>query len=181
LGNGKGVRLGSAFYYRKNPDHLPPRNFAESAGDKIRWMGSLFNTKHAAFGVRGACAIMTTGIISFLRQSQDFYFQERFLWSQFAVLLSMSRTAGASTFALLLRFFGTVASMIASYIFWYVVDEKTPGILVFLWLWLWVLGIFCKSLLDISITSFMLIQFSIQLSNFHDSLEPGSLHLSLLS
>lgn len=138
------VELGSAYYDRKNPDHLPPANFTEALGDKIRKIDSMFRTKHAAYGLRGVCAIMTLTIMAFLRDSQEFYSKQRFLWALFAILFSMGRTAGSSTFLLLCRIFGTIASMIASYIIWYIVDEKTPGILVFVWIWFTVIGYFCK-------------------------------------
>ncbi|PTB50194.1 hypothetical protein M431DRAFT_95903 [Trichoderma harzianum CBS 226.95] len=134
------VELGPAFYSPKNPDHLPPSNLMETIGDYIRKIPSVFRSDHAAFGLRVACAIMTIAIIAFLHDSQNFYFRHRFLWSLFAILLSMARTAGSSTFLLLGRVLGTLASMITSYIIWYVVDQKTPGILVFLWLWFIVLG-----------------------------------------
>lgn len=138
------VELGSAYYDRKNPDHLPPVNFTEALGDKIRRVDSIFRTKHAAYGFRGVCAIMTITIMAFLRDSQEFYSRQRFLWALFAILFSMGRTAGSSTFLLLCRILGTIASMIASYIIWYIADEKTPGILVFVWLWFTVIGYFCK-------------------------------------
>ncbi|KAL7917238.1 hypothetical protein ACQKWADRAFT_324807 [Trichoderma austrokoningii] len=134
------IKLGSSFYDPKNPDHLPPSNFMETIGDYIRQISSIFRSDHAAYGLRGACAIMTVGVIAFLHDSQDFYFAQRFLWALFAIVLSMARTTGSSTFLLLGRVLGTIASMIASYIIWYVVDQKTPGILVFLWLWFLVLG-----------------------------------------
>ncbi|KAL7936849.1 hypothetical protein V8C35DRAFT_209063 [Trichoderma chlorosporum] len=134
------VNLGPAFYSPKSPDHLPPSNLVETIGDYIRKISSVFRSDHAAFGLRVVCAIMTIGIIAFLHDSQDFYFKQRFLWALFAIALSMARTAGSSTFLLLGRALGTVASMTTSYIIWYVVDQKTPGILVFLWLWFLVLG-----------------------------------------
>lgn len=140
------IKLGSSFYDPKNPDHLPPNNVMETIGDYIRQISSIFRSDHAVYGLRGACAIMTVGIIAFLQDSQDFYFAQRFLWAMFAIVLSMARTTGSSTFLLLGRVLGTIASMITSYIIWYVVDQKTPGILVFLWLWFLVLGYLCKFL-----------------------------------
>ncbi|PNP39586.1 hypothetical protein TGAMA5MH_08605 [Trichoderma gamsii] len=134
------IKLGASFYDPKNPDHLPPSNLMETIGDYIRKISAIFRSDHAAYGLRGACAIMTVGIIAFLHDSQDFYFAQRFLWALFAIVLSMARTTGSSTFLLLGRVLGTIASMIASYIIWYVVDQKTPGILVLLWLWFLVLG-----------------------------------------
>ncbi|RJE27610.1 hypothetical protein PHISCL_00035 [Aspergillus sclerotialis] len=136
------VDLGSAFYHHADPDHLPPTNFTEAIGDRIRKINSVFRSNHAAYGIRGVCAIMTICIMAFLHDSQEFYSRQRFLWALFAILLSLGRTAGSSTFLLLCRILGTVASMIASYIIWYIVDQKTPGILVFTWLWFVVIGFF---------------------------------------
>ena len=138
------VELGPAYYDRKDPDHLPPASLMEVIGDKIRKINSIFRTNHAAYGLRGVCAIMTICIMAFLHDSQNFYSRQRFLWALFAILFSMGRTAGSSTFLLLCRILGTIASMIASYIIWYIVDEKTPGILVFVWLWFTVIGFFCE-------------------------------------
>lgn len=138
------VDIGSAFYHNTDPDHLPPTNFTEAIGDQIRKINSVFRSDHAAYGIRGACAIMTICIMAFLHDSQDFYFRQRFLWALFAILLSLGRTAGSSTFLLLCRILGTIASMIASYIIWYIVDRKTPGILVFTWLWFVVIGFFSE-------------------------------------
>ena len=87
---------------------------------------------------------MTIAILAFLQASHHFYFAQRFLWALFAILLSMSRTTGSSTFLLLGRVFGTLASAIASYIIWYIVDKRTPGILVLLWIWFVCIGVFCK-------------------------------------
>ena len=138
------IELGPAFYGHKDPDHLPPSNFMEAVGDQIRKANSVFRTHHAAYGIRGVCAIMTICIMAFLRDSQNFYSRQRFLWALFAILLSLGRTAGSSTFLLLCRILGTIASMIASYIIWYIVDEKIPGILVFTWLWFVVIGYFSE-------------------------------------
>ncbi|PHH92182.1 hypothetical protein CDD83_8568 [Cordyceps sp. RAO-2017] len=112
------LEFGLSFYDRKNPDHLPPANLFERVGDYICQAGSILRTSHAGFGLRGACAVMTILILSFLHDSQEFFFRQRFLWALFAMLLSMA----------------------PSYIIWYIVDQKTAGILVFLAVWFAVLG-----------------------------------------
>lgn len=174
------IKLGSSFYDPKNPDHLPPSNFVETIGDYIRKISAIFRSDHAAYGLRGACAVMTIGIIAFLHDSQDFYFAQRFLWALFAIVLSMARTTGSSTFLLLGRVLGTIASMIASYIIWYVVDQKTPGILVFLWLWFLVLGYLCKYICNHSMMIYLIQSFAYvsQSSNFPISSVYGLLLLS---
>ncbi|KAK1141549.1 hypothetical protein N8T08_008962 [Aspergillus melleus] len=131
---------GLAFDKKRDPDHLPPVNLVQSVGDRIRRISSVLHTDHAAYGLRGVCAIMTIAIISFLHDSQTFYFGHQFLWAMFAILLSMGRTAGSSTFFLLCRILGTFISMIACYLIWYIPDQTTPGILVLLWIWFTAIG-----------------------------------------
>ncbi|KAJ6785522.1 hypothetical protein PWT90_03813 [Aphanocladium album] len=138
--NGPRVELDPVFHKPRNPDHLPAASTMESAGDFIRKISLVLRTDHAAYGLRGACAVMTIAIISFLSSSQDFYFEQRLLWASFAILLSMGRTSGSSTFLLMCRLLGTTASMAASYVIWYIVDQRTAGVLVFLWLWFMVIS-----------------------------------------
>ncbi|KAM3538545.1 hypothetical protein ARSEF1564_008545 [Beauveria bassiana] len=137
---GTKVELDPVFHKPRNPDHLPPTNAMEAAGDYVRRINSVLRTDHAAYGLRGVCAVMTIAIVGFLRNSQDFYFAQRLLWALFAILLSMGRTSGSSTFLLMGRLLGTMASMVASYIIWYIVDQRTPGVLVFMWLWFMVIS-----------------------------------------
>ncbi|TQV92273.1 MFS transporter [Cordyceps javanica] len=137
---GPKVELDPVFHKPRNPDHLPAANTMEAVGDFIRKINSVLRTEHAAYGLRGACAVMTIAIIGFLHDSQDFYFAQRLLWALFAILLSMGRTSGSSTFLLMGRLLGTTASMVASYIIWYIVDQRTPGVLVFMWLWFMVIS-----------------------------------------
>lgn len=128
-----------------DPDHLPATSMIERVGNGVRQLWSFFGSKHAAIGARGALAVMTVAILAFLKRTHEFYESERFLWALFAILLSLDRTAGASTLKLLFRFLGTVASMIASYILWYICDQKTAGIIVFLWVWLFIIGyVMCR-------------------------------------
>ncbi len=143
-GGGVKVELDPVFHKPRNPDHLPAANTMEVVGDYIRKISSVLRTDHAAYGLRGACAVMTIAIIGFLRDSQDFYFAQRLLWALFAILLSMGRTSGSSTFLLMCRLLGTTASMVASYIIWYIVDQHIPGVLVFMWLWFMVISFLSK-------------------------------------
>lgn len=48
----------------------------------------------------------------------------------------MTMTSGQSIFGFLARVGGTLLAMIFSLVMWYIVDEKTPGIIVFLWLFI---------------------------------------------
>lgn len=48
----------------------------------------------------------------------------------------MTKTAGQSTWSFALRILGTFVAMVGSYVIWYIVDGKTPGVIVFLWFWI---------------------------------------------
>lgn len=155
---GAKVDLDPVFHKPRNPDHLPPTKAAEAAGDFIRKINTVLRSDHAAYGLRGVCAIMTIAIVAFLHDSQSFFFGQRLVWALFAILLSMGRTSGTSTFLLLCRLLGTVGSMVASYVIWYIVDEKTPGVLVLTWLWFMVIS-YLSMLLPLSFLRPLLICF----------------------
>lgn len=74
------VELDPVSHKPRNLDHLPAANTMESVGDYIRKIGSVLRTDHAAYGLRGVCAVMTIAIVGFLHDSQDFYFAQRLLW-----------------------------------------------------------------------------------------------------
>ena len=46
--------------------------------------------------------------------------------------------SGQSIFGFLCRVGGTLVAVVCSFIAWYIVDGKTPGIIVFLWLFLFI-------------------------------------------
>lgn len=48
----------------------------------------------------------------------------------------MNTTAGQSIFSFALRLSGTALALIGSYIIWYAVDGKAPGVIVMLWIWM---------------------------------------------
>lgn len=52
------------------------------------------------------------------------------------IAISMGRLSGQSTYNFILRVGGTAIAMIGAYIIWYIVDGRTPGVIVFLWLWM---------------------------------------------
>lgn len=45
----------------------------------------------------------------------------------------MTMTSGQSIFGFLARIAGTALAMVSSIIIWYIVDQKTPGVIVMLW------------------------------------------------
>ncbi len=105
----------------------------------------LFCSRYGLFGLRGACAMMTIGITAFLHSSRTFYSEQRFIWALYAIVLSLNETSGSSIQSLCFRFLGTLASMLASYLIWYIFDKHTSGISVLLWIWFGVLGFLCRA------------------------------------
>jgi len=99
--------MGAEFGKRIDPEHLPPRNLGEKIGDKIRKIPNFFRTPASAFGFRVTCASMSIAIINYLHDTQQFFQQQRLLWSMIMIAISMSRLAGQSTFNFGLRVIGT--------------------------------------------------------------------------
>lgn len=109
--------MGAEFGKRIDPEHLPPRNLGERIGDKIRKIPNFFRTPASAFGFRVTCASMSIAIINFLHDTQQFFQEQRLLWSMIMIAISMSRLAGQSTFNFVLRVVGTaIVSLLAHYI-----------------------------------------------------------------
>lgn len=135
-GGSQAVFLGEAFARTRDAEHLPPRNTSEKVGEMIRMIPKFFRSDASAFGFRVVCATMSIAVVCFLEASQQFFLQQRLLWAMIMVAISMTRTAGQSTWNFILRIFGTAVAMVGSYIIWYIVDGKTGGVIVFLWLWM---------------------------------------------
>ncbi|PNS19552.1 hypothetical protein CAC42_7396 [Sphaceloma murrayae] len=127
------VYLGDAYHKRKDPEHLPPANGFETFGDKIRAFPRFLRSPSSMFGLRVAMATMSLAVVAYLRDTQQFYVVQRLFWAQIMVTISMSPSAGQSVFSFALRILGTLAAMVTSFIIWYIVDGRTPGVLVFFW------------------------------------------------
>ncbi|KAI5369974.1 Putative ER transporter, 6TM [Septoria linicola] len=133
---GRVLDLGESFGKSKDPEHFPARNTWERMGEAIRLIPRAFRSDASAFGFRVACATMSIAIICYLGDSQTWFLENRLLWAMIMVPISMTRTAGQSTWSFALRIAGTFIAMVASYIIWYIVDGHTAGVIVFLWLWM---------------------------------------------
>lgn len=127
------VDMGQSFRPRKDPEHLPPTNFAQKVGESLRGFPAFLRSPESAFGFRVAVATMSIGVIGFLHDTQTFFVQNRLLWAMIMIAISMTPTAGQSLFSFLIRILGTVVAMIAAFLVWYIPDQKTAGVLVFLW------------------------------------------------
>ncbi|KAL2075689.1 hypothetical protein VTL71DRAFT_632 [Oculimacula yallundae] len=127
------IYMGSGFNPKKDPEHLPPQNPWQKFGNAIRTIPHFLGSTESAFGFRVACATLTIGIVAFLKDTQQFFIEQRLVWAMIIIAIGMTMTSGQSIFGFLARVGGTLLAMIFSLIMWYIVDEKTPGIIVFLW------------------------------------------------
>jgi hypothetical protein len=125
------VTLNDTLQTDKDAEHLPPSTVWEKATDKFRLIPHFFGSAESAFGFRVATATMCIGIVCFLRNSQEFYIEQRLIWGSIMVAISMSMSAGSGIYGQFLRFGGTALAMVASYIGWYIVDQHTAGIIIF--------------------------------------------------
>ncbi|KAJ5752596.1 hypothetical protein N7520_009513 [Penicillium odoratum] len=128
------LELGEAYRHRKDPEHLPPANLFQELGDRVRVIPRFLRSFESSYGFRVACATMTIAVIAFLHDTQEFFTKQRLVWAMIMVNLSMSPTSGQSIFSFVLRIAGTTIAMVVSLLIWYIPDQKTPGIIVFLFI-----------------------------------------------
>src|SRR3954466_9081151 len=73
---------------------------------------------------------MVIAVVCYLRNSQQFFIEQRIIWGSTMVAISMTQTAGSGIYGQFVRFAGTALAMVASYIDWYIVDHHTAGVIV---------------------------------------------------
>ncbi|KAL4778599.1 hypothetical protein BJX76DRAFT_131446 [Aspergillus varians] len=125
------LQLGEAYRTKKDPEHLPPVTTLQKIGDKIRRLSAMLRSPESSYGFRVACATMTIAVVYFIRDTQEFFIRQRFVWGIIMVNLSMSPTSGQSIFGFALRIGGTILAMTLSLLCWYIPGKSTAGILVF--------------------------------------------------
>ncbi|KAL2020820.1 hypothetical protein VTK56DRAFT_7913 [Thermocarpiscus australiensis] len=128
------VYFGDGYNRKKDPEHLPPATAWQHFGNGLRKVSNFFGSEESLFGFRVACATMTIGIVAFLEHTQRFFMEQRLVWAMIIIAIGMTMTSGQSFFGFLCRVGGTVVAMCFSLIIWYIVGERTPGVIVFLWL-----------------------------------------------
>ncbi|CAJ2506641.1 Uu.00g078270.m01.CDS01 [Anthostomella pinea] len=130
------VSMGDGFAKKKDPEHLHPTNTWQRIGNSLRGISGFLSSEESSFGFRVACATLTIGIVAFLENTHTFFTQQRLVWAMIIIAIGMTQTSGQSIFGFLCRTIGTLLAMVFSLITWYIVDEKTPGIFIFLYLFL---------------------------------------------
>lgn len=125
------VRLDDALQTEKDAEHLPPVTVWEKVTDKFRLIPHFFGSAESVFGFRVATGTMCIGIVCYLRNSQEFFIEQRLIWGSIMVAISMTQSAGSGIYGQFLRFGGTAVAMVVSYLVWYIPDQHTAGIIVF--------------------------------------------------
>lgn len=101
------IQVGDAYQKSKDPEHLPPTSAWQRFGNAIRAISHILGSQESAFGFRVACATLSIGIVAFLRDTQDFFIQQRLVWAMIMVSIGMTVTAGAGVFGFVGRVAGT--------------------------------------------------------------------------
>lgn len=127
------VYMGPGFNPKKDPEHLPPKTGWQRFGNGIRIIPRFLGSTESAFGFRVACATLTIGIIGFLEDTQKFFIEQRLVWAMIIIAIGMSMTSGQSFFGFFGRCAGTAIATVTSIVIWYIVDQKTWGIIIMLW------------------------------------------------
>ncbi|EAS35900.3 uncharacterized protein CIMG_01254 [Coccidioides immitis RS] len=117
-----------------DPEHLPPVNRWQRFGNWLRRLSHLLSSKESAFGLRVSVAAFCVAILAYLQQTQHFFYSNRINWAVIVIVIGMSPISGKSLFGLMGRIVGTVLSTILAFVVWYIVAERTAGILVFLYI-----------------------------------------------
>lgn len=117
-----------------DPETLAPSNIFEKTSTILRQISRLIRSEKSIFGFRVAAAAFCVGIVAYLHKTQEFFIRQRGIWAMIVIVIGMSPTSGQTMFGFVARIAATVVSLALSLIVWYIVDGKTPGVIVFLYL-----------------------------------------------
>jgi hypothetical protein len=84
------VHLNDAIPFEKDAEHLPPVTIWEKVTDRFRIIPHFFGSAESAFGFRVATGTMCIAIVCFLRNSQQFFIEQRLIWGSIMVSISIS-------------------------------------------------------------------------------------------
>ncbi|KAF5716280.1 major facilitator superfamily transporter [Fusarium mundagurra] len=163
------INYGDSFNPKKDLEHLPATNIWQHFGNWLRRILLVLGSKESHFGFRVAAATMTVGILAFLEQTQQFFQDQRLDWAMITIALGMTITSGQSIFGFFCRVGGTCLAMIFSLIIWYIVDQKTPGVIILLWFFIFIEYYFFKfprfltAVMITIITQIVIIGYELQL------------------
>jgi hypothetical protein len=128
------IHRASPFTGFPDPEHLPPENIWEKGSMFLRAISHVIKSDQSTFGFRVSAASFSVGILAYLRQTQEFFIHQRCIWAMIVIVIGMSPTSGQTMFGFVARIIATAISLVLSLIVWYIVDGKTPGVIVFLYI-----------------------------------------------
>ena len=102
-----GIYIGDSLRSKKDPEHLPPTGSWQRFGNGLRGASQILRSPESAYGFRVACATMSVGIVAYLRNTQQFFVEQRLVWALIMVSIGMTVTAGAGVFGFVGRIAGT--------------------------------------------------------------------------
>ncbi|KAL3474306.1 hypothetical protein BJX99DRAFT_260576 [Aspergillus californicus] len=117
-----------------DPEHLPPANAWERGSTILRHISHVIRSEQSIFGFRVAAAAFCVAILAYLNQTQDFFIRQRCIWAMIVIVIGMSPTSGQTMLGFVTRIAATVVSLALSLMVWYIPDQKTAGVIVFLYL-----------------------------------------------
>ncbi|KAL4994034.1 hypothetical protein BDV10DRAFT_12202 [Aspergillus recurvatus] len=117
-----------------NPEHLPPSTTWEKASSVLPLISRLLHSPESIFGFRVAAASFCVGILAYLHQTQDFFIRQRCIWAMIVIVIGMSPTSGQTLLGFVTRIAATVVSLALSLMVWYIPDQHTAGVIIFLYL-----------------------------------------------
>jgi hypothetical protein len=79
------VRLTDAIPVEKDAEHLPPSTVWEKSTDHLRMIPRFFGSAESVFGFRVATGTICISIVCYLRNSQEFFIQQRLIWGSIMV------------------------------------------------------------------------------------------------
>ncbi|KAL4975997.1 hypothetical protein BDW66DRAFT_166727 [Aspergillus desertorum] len=117
-----------------NPEHLPPSTKWEKASSVLPLISHILHSPESVFGFRVAAASFCVGILAYLQQTQDFFIRQRCIWAMIVIVIGLSPTSGQTLLGFVTRIAATVVSLALSLMVWYIPDQRTAGVIVFLYL-----------------------------------------------
>lgn len=130
------IWVGDSLNARKDPEHLPPRNGYERATDHLRRISRFIGSEASSAGFRAAVATISIGILAYIRQTQEFFLEQRVLWAMIMVAISMDATTGRGLFGFAGRILGTAVAMVASIVIWYIGYKQPAAIIPIFYIYL---------------------------------------------
>jgi hypothetical protein len=123
------IMVGNSFNFTRDPEHLPPKNFGQRLGNYIRFIPRFFGSAPVKFGARTAVGVFSVAIMAYLKNTHVFFIRQRLVWSLVMISIGMNPTSGSAVFNLLGNLTCTLFGMIGAFINWYIVDQKTGGVI----------------------------------------------------